>query len=166
MQLRIRWSAVGIGFFVTAAGILIASPFLARIGLQVSAGPVDMLTMVSILIGGFVAGRLAGEGEITQGAMVAVLYVFVILLSRQTFADIRAAKMAGAGLSGQLDSWGYYGKTVFYLIAGTLGGVCASALRARKRASALALLRTTGTVRRKSQAAATQPPVHDNEPAS
>jgi putative membrane protein (TIGR04086 family) len=165
MELRIRWNAVGIGFLATAVGILVASPLLARIGLQVSAGPVDMLTMVSILIGGCVAGRLSDEKELIQGAMVGVLYVFVILLSRQTFADIRAAKVAGAGLSGQLDSWGYYGKTVFYLIAGTLGGVCASALRARKRASARALLRTTGTVRRKSQAAATQPPVHDDESA-
>lgn len=165
MQFRIRWNAVGIGFLVTAVGILVASPLLERIGLQVSAGPVDMLTMVSILIGGFVAGRLASEREPMQGAMVAVLYVFVILLSRQTFADIRAAKVAGAGLSGQSDSWGYYGKTAFYLIAGTLGGVCATALRARERRRTVALLRMTGTTRRKPQGAAPQTPAHDDESA-
>src|SRR5215472_17305422 len=92
---RMRWSAVIAGFLVTAVCALGIHPLLIHFGLQLRAGPVDMLTMLSILAGGFAAGRLAGNIEGIHGATVAVLYILVIYVGSLTLGEIRLARIVG-----------------------------------------------------------------------
>ena len=134
VPVRVRWMAVLIGFCVAAIGTLVLTPLLERVGLQVNAGPVDMLTMVSLLCGGFVAGRLGRRFEGIQGATVAILYIFVIWLSKQVLDEIHVANAAGLAALGKLDSWSIFGKDFFYFIAGALGGLWATPFNERERA--------------------------------
>jgi hypothetical protein len=139
---RVRWNAVLAGFFVTAVGTLIAAPLLERAGLDVTAGPVDMWTMIFLLLGGFVAGRMGRRFEGIQGAIVAVLYIFAIWLTKQVLDEIHIANASGLKALGKLDSWGNFGKDFFYFIAGVLGGLWATPFNERERARETALLRT------------------------
>lgn len=134
LPVRIRWMAVLVGFCVAAIGTLVLTPLLERIGIQVNAGPVDMLTMVSLLCGGFVAGRLGRQFEGIQGATVAVLYIFFIWLGRQVLDEIHVANTVGLAALGKLDSWSNFGKDFFYFIAGALGGLWATPFNERERA--------------------------------
>lgn len=144
---RLRWIAVLAGFCVTVVGIVIVSPLLTRIGLQVDAGPVDMLTMVSILIGGFVAARLARRTEGMHGAAVAVCYIFFIWLGKQVLDEIHIANADGLKALGKLDSWSNFGKDFFYFTAGALGGLWATPFNERERTRESALLRSSATRR-------------------
>ncbi|MGI8857380.1 MAG: TIGR04086 family membrane protein [Thermomicrobiales bacterium] len=146
---RIRWNAVLAGFFVTAVGTLIATPLLERVGWQVTAGPVDMLTMVFLLLGGFVAGRMGRRFEGIQGAVVAVLYIFAIWLTKQVLDEIHIANVSGLKSLGKLDSWGNFGKDFFYFVAGVLGGLWATPFNERERARETALLHTRVPSRRR-----------------
>lgn len=152
MPIRVRWTAVLVGFLVAAVGTLVLTPLLTRVGLQVSAGPVDMLTMVSLLCGGFVAGRLGRRFEGIQGATVAILYIFVIWLGKQGLDEIHIANAAGLGALGKLDSWSNFGKDVFYCVAGALGGLWATPFNERERARDTALLRSHTTGRHRPNA--------------
>ncbi|MGI8687426.1 MAG: TIGR04086 family membrane protein [Thermomicrobiales bacterium] len=142
MPVRVRWTAVLVGFLVAAVGTLVITPLLERVGLQVNAGPVDMLTMVSLLCGGFVAGRLGRQFEGIQGATVAILYIFLIWLGKQGLDEIHVANAAGLGALGKLDSWSNFGKDVFYCVAGALGGLWATPFNERERSRDTAMLRT------------------------
>ena len=146
---RVRWNAVLAGFFVTAVGTLIATPLLERVGWQLNAGPVDMLTMIFLLLGGFVAGRMGRRFEGIQGAVVAVLYIFAIWLTKQVLSEIHIANASGLGALGKLDSWSNFGKDFFYFIAGVLGGLWATPFNERERARETALLRTRVPSRRR-----------------
>jgi len=161
---RIRWNAVLAGFFVTAVGALIIAPLLARWGLQVSAGPVDMLTMVSLLIGGFVAGRMGRRFEGIQGATVAVLYIFAIWLTKQVLDEIHIANASGLKALGKLDSWSNFGKDFFYFIAGVLGGLWATPFNERERSRETALLRTRVPSRRRPMPRAAEAAPSDEMP--
>lgn len=155
MKVRIRWRAVFAGFLVTALCALVVSPVLERIGLQLKAGPVDMLSMLSILVGGFVAGRLAGRFEGMHGAIVAVLFIFFIRLSKQVIDEIQVANALGLKALGKVDSWGNFGQDFFHFIAGALGGLWATPFNERDRHQVNSLLRSSATVRRRPIAAAT-----------
>ena len=148
MPVRVRWTAVLVGFLVVAVGTLVITPLLERAGWQVNAGPVDMLTMVFLLCGGFVAGRLGREFEGIQGATVAILYIFFIWLAKQGLEEIHVANAAGLGALGKLDSWSNFGKDFFYFIAGALGGLWATPFNERERTRDTAMLRTHMTRRR------------------
>lgn len=147
MPVRVRWMAVLIGFCVAAIGTLVVTPLLERAGIQVNAGPVDMLTMVSLLCGGFVAGRLGRRFEGIQGATVAVLYIFVIWLSKQVLDEIHIANAVGLAALGKFDSWSNFGKDFFYFIAGALGGLWATPFNERERARDTEALRSHATRR-------------------
>lgn len=147
MPVRVRWTAVLVGFLVAVVGTLIITPLLERVGLQVNTGPVDMLTMVSLLCGGFVAGRLGRQFEGIQGATVAILYIFLIWLGKQGLDEIHVANAAGLGALGKLDSWSNFGKDVFYCVAGALGGLWATPFNERERTRDTAMLRTHMTRR-------------------
>lgn len=142
MPIRVRWTAVLVGFLVAVVGILVIAPLLQRVGVQVAAGPVDMLTMVSLLCGGFIAGRLGRHFEGIQGTTVAVLYIFSFWLGRQALHEIHVANAAGLVALGKLDSWSNFGRDVFYCIAGALGGLWATPFNERERSRDTALLRT------------------------
>ncbi len=142
MPVRVRWTAVLVGFLVAAVGTLVITPLLDRVGLQVNAGPVDMLTMVSLLCGGFVAGRLGRQFEGIQGATVAILYIFFIWLGKQGLDEIHVANAAGLGALGKLDSWSNFGKDVFYCVAGALGGLWATPFNERERTRDTEMLRS------------------------
>ncbi|MHB8647041.1 MAG: TIGR04086 family membrane protein [Thermomicrobiales bacterium] len=157
MPVRVRWMAVLVGFLVAAVGTLVVTPLLERIGLQVNAGPVDMLTMLSLLCGGFVAGRLGRRFEGIQGATVAILYIFFIWLGKQGLNEIHVANASGLGALGKLDSWSNFGKDFFYFVAGALGGLWATPFNDHERARDTALLRSHMTRRR--------PPPEDALPA-
>lgn len=146
---RIRWNAVLAGFFVTAVGTLIVAPLFIHLGLQVSAGPVDMLTMVALLLGGFVAGRMGRRFEGIQGAAVAVLYIFAIWLTKQVLDEIHVANVSGLKALGKLDSWSNFGKDFFYFVGGVLGGLWATPFNERERARETALLRARVPSRRR-----------------
>lgn len=147
MPIRVRWMAVLVGFLVAAIGTLVMTPLLERVGIQVSAGPVDMLTMVSLLCGGFVAGRLGRRFEGIQGATVAILYIFLIWLGKQGLDEIHVANAAGLGALGKLDSWSNFGKDFFYCVAGALGGLWATPFNERERARDTEMLRSHMTRR-------------------
>lgn len=146
---RVRWNAVLVGFLVTALGTLVISPLLERVGAQLSAGPVDMLTMVSLLAGGFIAGRLGRRFEGIQGAAVAVLYIFAIWLTKQVLDEIHVANALGLTALGKVDSWSNFGKDFFYFIAGVLGGLWATPFNERERERESALLRSRIPTRRR-----------------
>ena len=146
---RVRWNAVLAGFFVTAVGTLIATPLLEHVGLQLNAGPVDMLTMIFLLLGGFVAGRMGRRFEGIQGAVVAVLYIFAIWLAKQVLSEIHVANASGLKALGSVDSWSNFGKDFFYFIAGVLGGLWATPFNARETARETASLRTRVPSRRR-----------------
>jgi len=148
VPVRVRWTAVLVGFLVAAVGTLIISPLLERVGLQVNAGPVDMLTMVSLLCGGFVAGRLGRQFEGIQGATVAILYIFFIWLGQQGLKEIHVANASGLGALGKLDSWSNFGKDFFYFLAGALGGLWATPFNDQERARDTVMLRSHMTRRR------------------
>jgi hypothetical protein len=147
LPIRVRWTAVLVGFLVAAVGTLVLTPLLSRIGLQVQSGPVDMLTMVSLLCGGFVAGRLGRRFEGIQGATVAILYIFLIWLGKQGLDEIHVANTAGLSALGKLDSWSNFGKDVFYCVAGALGGLWATPFNERERTRDTELLRSHLTKR-------------------
>ncbi len=147
MLARIRWRAVFAGFAVTTLCALGLSPLLARFGLQVQAGPVDMLSMLSILAGGFVAGRVAGRFEGLNGGLVAVLYIFLIRLGGDVMREIGIARISGLAALGKVDSWGNFGQDFFHFVAGALGGLWATPFNERDRARESALLRSTATKR-------------------
>lgn len=155
---RIRWNAVLAGFFVTAVGTLIVAPLLDRAGLQVDAGPVDMLTMIALLLGGFVAGRMGRRFEGIQGATVAVLYIFAIWLTKQVLDEIHIANASGLKALGKLDSWSNFGKDFFYFVAGVLGGLWATPFNERERARETALLRSGVPSRRAPERPVEAPP--------
>jgi hypothetical protein len=145
---RLRWSAVLAGFLVTAVGVLGIRPLLVHLGLQLKAGPVDMLTMVSILVGGFAAGRLAGNIEGIHGATVAVLYILIIYVGSLTLGEIRLARIVGVQGLGKLELWSNLGRDFFYFIAGALGGLWATPFNAREHKRTNDLLRTAPTLSR------------------
>ena len=147
LPIRVRWTAVLVGFLVAAVGTLVLTPFLSRIGLQVQSGPVDMLTMLSLLCGGFVAGRLGRRFEGIQGVTVAILYIFLIWLGKQGLDEIHIANAAGLAALGKLDSWGNFGKDVLYCVAGALGGLWATPFNERERVRDTAMLRSHMTRR-------------------
>ncbi len=161
---RLRWGAILLGFCVTAIGILVVAPLLTRLGLQVSAGPVDMLTMLSILVGGFVAGRLARRTEGMHGAVVAVLYIFGIWLTKQVLDEVHVANALGLKALGSVDSWSNFGKDFFYFVAGALGGLWATPLNAREQERDNALLRSA-TTRRSPAAPVSDVIARDDAPA-
>jgi hypothetical protein len=170
VPVRVRWMAVLVGFLVAAVGTLVLTPVLANLGLQVQAGPVDMLTMVSLLCGGFVAGRLGRRFEGIQGVTVAILYIFLIWLGKQGLDEIHIANAAGLGALGKLDSWSNFGKDVFYCVAGALGGLWATPFNERERARDTEMLRSHMTRRHHAQsshgdAIATDGPVMNAEDA-
>ena len=140
-----------VGFLVAAVGTLVLTPLLTRVGIQVNAGPVDMLTMVSLLCGGFVAGRLGRRFEGIQGATVAILYIFLIWLGKQGLDEIHVANAAGLAALGKLDSWSNFGKDFFYCVAGALGGLWATPFNERERARDTVMLRSHMTRRRRPQ---------------
>jgi hypothetical protein len=146
---RVQWNAVLAGFCVTALGTLVATPLLEHIGWQVTAGPVDMLTMIFLLLGGFVAGRMGRRFEGIQGAVVAVLYIFAIWLTKQVLNEIHVANASGLNALGKVDTWSNFGKDFFYFIAGVLGGLWATPFNERERARETALLRTRIPSRRR-----------------
>jgi len=113
---RIRWSAVFFGFLATCLCTFLAVPLFEHIGWQVNAGPVDMLTMLSILIGGFVAGKAARRDEGIQGGLVAVCYILVIWLGKQVLDEIHIANLSGLSALGKVDSWSNFGKDFFYFV--------------------------------------------------
>jgi hypothetical protein len=147
LPIRVRWTAVLVGFLVAAVGTLVLTPLLSRLGLQVQSGPVDMLTMVSLLCGGFVAGRLGRRFEGIQGATVAILYIFLIWLGKQGLDEIHVANTVGLSALGKLDSWSNFGKDVFYCVAGALGGLWATPFNERERARDTEMLRSHMTKR-------------------
>jgi hypothetical protein len=147
LPIRVRWTAVLVGFLVAAVGTLVLTPVLSRIGLQVQSGPVDMLTMLSLLCGGFVAGRLGRRFEGIQGVTVAILYIFLIWLGKQALDEIHIANAAGLAALGKLDSWGNFGKDVLYCVAGALGGLWATPFNERERVRDTAMLRSHMTRR-------------------
>jgi len=146
-RVQVRWRAVGAGFVVTAVCALVLTPLLERAGLNLNAGPVDALSMLSILAGGFVAGRLAGRFEGMHGAIVAVLYIAVIALGGTALAEIPVAQQHGLGALGKVDSWGNFGRDFFHFVAGALGGLWATPLNERDRQRDSALLRSAATAR-------------------
>ena len=156
LPIRVRWTAVLVGFLVAAVGTLVLTPFLSRIGLQVQSGPVDMLTMLSLLCGGFVAGRLGRRFEGIQGVTVAILYIFLIWLGKQGLDEIHIANAAGLAALGKLDSWSNFGKDVLYCVAGALGGLWATPFNERERVRDTAILRSHMTRRRRPQPSATE----------
>jgi hypothetical protein len=145
---RMRWSAVLAGFLVTAVCALGIRPLLIHFGLQLRAGPVDMLTMLSILVGGFAAGRLAGNIEGIHGATVAVLYILVIYVGGEVLGEIRLAQIVGLQGLGKLEQWSNLGRDFFYFIAGALGGLWATPFNAREYRRNNDLLRTAVTLSR------------------
>lgn len=106
-----------------------------------------MLTMVSLLCGGFVAGRLGRRFEGIQGATVAILYIFLIWLGKQALDEIHVANAAGLGALGKLDSWINFGKDFFYCVAGALGGLWATPFNQRERTRDTDILRSQMTKR-------------------
>lgn len=150
----LRWGAIFAGFAVTAGLALLVVPLLERAGLNLSAGPVDAGRMVAILAGGLVAGRLAGRLEGMHGAIVAVLYIAIIVLGGTTLAEIGVARQFGLGALGKVDSWDNYGRDFFHFVAGSLGGLLATPLNDRDRARENALLRSDATTRRRPAGAA------------
>ncbi len=163
---RIHWNAVLVGFFVTAVGSLVVAPLLAQIGLQVNAGPVDMLTMLSLLLGGFVAGRLGRDVEGMQGAVVAILYITFIWLGKQAIDEIHIANISGLKALGKLDSWSNFGKDFFFFIAGALGGLWATPFNERERSRDTVRLRTLTTTHRRPRPIATDEPAPASEDVS
>ncbi len=156
--------AVLIGFCVAAIGTLVLTPLLERVGVQVDAGPVDMLTMMSLLCGGFVAGRLGRRFEGIQGATVAILYIFGIWLSKQVLDEIHVANAVGLAALGKLDSWSNFSKDFFYFIAGALGGLWATPFNERERARETIALRSHMTRRHRPEASASGVIATDDAP--
>jgi hypothetical protein len=145
---RLRWSAIGGGFLLTAVCALGVRPLLAHFGLQLQAGPVDMLTMLSILAGAFVAGRLAGNIEGIHGATIAVLYILVIYVGGEVLSEIHLARIVGLQGLGKLEQWSNLGRDFFYFIAGALGGLWATPFNAREHKRNNDLLRSAATLSR------------------
>lgn len=145
----LHWGAILAGFVVTAVCALLVAPLLERAGVNLHAGPVDALTMLSILVGGFVAGRLAGRVEGMHGAIVAVLYIACIVLGGTAIAEIGIARQFGLGALGKVDSWDNFGRDFFHFVAGSLGGLLATPFNERDRQRETTLLRSTATVRRR-----------------
>jgi len=148
---RIRWSAVFFGFLTTCLCSFLAVPLFEHIGWQVNAGPVDMLTMLSILTGGFVAGKTAKRDEGIQGGLVAVCYILVIWLGKQVLDEIHIANLSGLSALGKVDSWSNFGKDFFYFVAGALGAMWATPFNERERQRQNVVLRSTATTRRRPQ---------------
>lgn len=162
---RLRWNAILAGFAVTAICALGVTPLVARLGLQLRAGPVDMLTMLSILAGGFVAARIAGNIEGIHGAVVAMLYILVIYVGGLTLREVNLARAVGLQGLGALESWSNLGRDFFFFLAGALGGLWATPFNARAHVRNNDLLRrATTTTRPKPHRA--PPATADESPAT
>lgn len=162
---RLRWNAILSGFLVTAVCALGATPLLARVGLQLRAGPVDMLTMLSIFAGGFVAARIAGNIEGIHGAVVAVLYILVIYVGGLVLREINLARVVGLQGLGALESWSNLGRDFFFFLAGALGGMWATPFNVRAHVPNNDLLRRATTTSRP-RPQRDLPPTSEETPAS
>lgn len=165
-KVNIRWRAVFAGFLATAICALVITPLLEHVGLNLKAGPVDALSMLSILTGGFVAGRFAGRFEGMHGAIVAVLYIAVIALGGTAIMEIGIANRYGLGALGKVDSWSNFGRDFFYFVAGALGGMWATPFNERDRQKESALLRSAVTTRVRPRASAPVAAESDTETVS
>jgi hypothetical protein len=85
-----RWVAIGLGG-LTALGMQIVFELLsAAAGLPISPAVHYTAIVLALVLGGYVAGHLGGRMHAANGALAAVLYVFVTV----TVSAVREAPVA------------------------------------------------------------------------
>ena len=91
-----RWVAVGLGCVAALGMQALFSLVIAEAGLPI---PTYYLTTFgALVIGGFVAGHLAGRQHAFNGALAAVLYIFVTVTANAIREAPLAREVGVAGL--------------------------------------------------------------------
>ncbi len=116
VERRVDWRAVAIGFAATAlAQAALAVMLLAQ---HPDDGVLQMAgVFAAVVVGGFVAGKLAGRHGAWNGMLVAVVFILAGALSRSV-AEQQLARLTG----GPLHMGGVIFTDVVQLAGGTLGG--------------------------------------------
>ncbi|MCC6173697.1 MAG: hypothetical protein IT305_00200 [Chloroflexi bacterium] len=128
----ISWKGVALGFAVALVlglglGAATASELELNLGARAS------LTFISMVAGGFVAGRVAGHMGVIQGVAVAVIFI-LIGASLKAYAEIDLATRFGPQVLGPMDMGGLILGDLVHLIGACTGGWIADTVNFRRQA--------------------------------
>ncbi|MCC7106414.1 MAG: hypothetical protein IT307_14855, partial [Chloroflexi bacterium] len=73
----IRWRAVLVGFLVASLLASVLGMIAKSAGVAEDSGPLASIEFAALIVGGFVAGRLAGQFGMIQGVAVAAGFILV-----------------------------------------------------------------------------------------
>ena len=131
----IDWRAVGAGFLAAAGLALILGMIGSRLGIEGHVGTMASLELLALMVGGYVAGRLAGRFGVMQGVAVAIIFI-VISASIKAWVEIDLASRFGMGVLGPMDMGGLVLGDLVHLIGACAGGWLADSQRGQVRGRA------------------------------
>jgi hypothetical protein len=117
----IRWPAVFAGFVVAAVlGVLFGTSARQLADID-NPGTLASLEFLALMVGGYVAGRLAGRVGVMQGVAVAVLFI-VVAASVKAWWEIDLASRFGPQVLGPMDMGGLILGDLVHLTGACVGG--------------------------------------------
>lgn len=126
----IRWRAVLLGFVAAAALAVALGAIGGMVGLEGHLGTAAALEFVALMVGGYVAGRQAGQLGVIQGVAVAILFI-MIAASVKAWVEIDLATRFGPHVLGPMDMGGLILGDLIHLTGACAGGWLADSQRAR-----------------------------------
>jgi hypothetical protein len=127
----INWRAVLLGFAVAALLAVALGAIGGSLGLAGHLGTAAALEFVAMLVGGYVAGRYAGQLGVIQGVAVAVIFI-LIAASVKAWVEIDLATRFGPHVLGPMDMGGLILGDLVHLTGACAGGWIADSERARQ----------------------------------
>lgn len=121
MTRSIRWRSVLLGFAVAALLAIGLGLLGGWTGAALNPGFGPAMQFVSMLVGGFVAGRSAGRLGLMQGLAVAVIFILVGV-SYTAWFEIDLVGRYGPQVLRPMDSTSMILTDLVHLIGGTMGG--------------------------------------------
>ena len=116
----IRWRAVLVGF-VVAASLAFSLGALANAAGIENPGSLASLEFAALLLGGFVAGRMAGQFGMIQGVAVASIFILGSAAIK-AWIEIDLATTYGPQVLGPMDMGGLALGDLIHLVGATVGG--------------------------------------------
>lgn len=117
----IRWRAVLVGFLASAPLAAALGLLAATAGWREDSGVLASLLFAAMMVGGFVAGRQAGQFGMIQGVAVASIYI-LISAGIKAWVEIDLATKYGPHVLGPMDMAGMTLGDLVYLVGATAGG--------------------------------------------
>lgn len=124
------WKAIALGFGVAAALGVGAGVVGGGLGLEGHLGAYAATEFVALMVGGYVAARVAGRVGVMQALAVAVIFI-VISASVKAWVEIDLAGRFGPGVLGPMDMGGLVLGDLIHLVGAWAGGWLADTQRVR-----------------------------------